>query len=412
MSQAIVATEHEVKRILFFAEAVTLAHVARPIVLATAIENNPDYEVHVAVSARYFELYSSLNVQLHALESKSSEAFRQALAKGAPIYTAAELRGYVVADLQLLDQIKPDFVIGDFRLSLAISCPLRNIKFASISNSYWSPFADVKFPLPELPMNRIVGLTLSKLLFNAFRPLVFKLHARPLNKIRREYGLQSLGSDLRAVYSYADFVFLVDIPELSPIKTLPLDHYYLGPVNWSAIASLPDWWETLPPKRPVVYLSLGSSGDSQCLDVIVAALSDLNISVLVATAARRETNFNYNNTYVTKFLPNDVVMARAALVICNGGNPSTYQALSSGVPVIGIANNMDQHLNMQVLANTGAVEYVRSEQLNAKAIKNLVQNMLESAQYVSAAQKVANKMAHYDCSKRFQEILGNIVRAM
>src|SRR5262249_26214004 len=110
-------------RILFVAEAVTLAHVARPIALAQTLDPNR-YEVHVACDPRYQALLSPLTDSWHPLHSIPSPQFLQALAKGQPVYNTDTLRGYVGDDLQLLQEIRPDLVVGDFRLSLAVSAPL------------------------------------------------------------------------------------------------------------------------------------------------------------------------------------------------------------------------------------------------------------------------------------------------
>ena len=49
------------------------------------------------------------------------EQFLAALAAGRPVYHAETLRSYVRDDLSLLESVDPDIVVGDFRLSLAVS---------------------------------------------------------------------------------------------------------------------------------------------------------------------------------------------------------------------------------------------------------------------------------------------------
>ena len=44
-------------------------------------------------------------------------------------------------DLELIRRIEPDVVVGDFRLSLAVSAPMAGVPYIALANAYWSPFA-------------------------------------------------------------------------------------------------------------------------------------------------------------------------------------------------------------------------------------------------------------------------------
>src|SRR5262245_25100230 len=126
------------KRILFVAEAVTLAHVARPVYLARGLDA-ARYDVHLACDGRYDRLLGELPFARHPLHSISGEQFLRALDQGSPLYDAATLDAYVQEDVALLKALAPDVVVGDFRLSLAVSARLTNTPYATISNAYWSP---------------------------------------------------------------------------------------------------------------------------------------------------------------------------------------------------------------------------------------------------------------------------------
>src|SRR5262249_35172548 len=138
---------------------------------------------------------------LRPVRSIPGPQFLAALARGRPLYDAATLRSYVREDLEVLREVRPDLVVGDFRLSLGVSARLAGAPSAATRNAYWSPYARVRSPLPELPFVRWVGLPAARLLFRLARPAAFAVHARPLNRVRREYGLPSLGRDLRRVYT-------------------------------------------------------------------------------------------------------------------------------------------------------------------------------------------------------------------
>ena len=128
-------------RVLFFAEAVTLAHVARPLCLARALD--PDrFEVHLASSDSYASLVNDTPFARHTLRSIPPQQFMDALANGSPVYSADTLAGYVEEDQRLMAAVRPDVVVGDFRISLGVSAELSGIPYVTVTNAYWSPYAE------------------------------------------------------------------------------------------------------------------------------------------------------------------------------------------------------------------------------------------------------------------------------
>ena len=395
-------------RILFFGEAVTLSHVVRPIVLARALDPTI-YDIRVACHPRYNHLFGSLSSVLQPIHSISSELFLDRLRSGNPLWNIRELRGYVKEDLEVIRDFAPDLIVGDWRLSLAISARLAKIPYVALNNAYWSPYAARRFPAPDHPALHIVGLKIFALCFALVRPIAFAYHSLPLNRARREYGLPLLGFDLVTVYSDGDYVLYVDVPEMVPIMNLPDHHRYLGPVLWSPAIARPDWWEQVPRDRPVIYVNLGSSGQARLLPVILDALSSLPVTIVAATAGLTQLDRVPANALVADYLPGDEAVKRADLVICNGGSPTTQQALALGKPVLGVAELMDQLLNMQAVCSAGAGEVIRASQANAENIRSSVTKMLRQSTYAEAAKVIASIFAKYDAPSRFREIIKNLV---
>jgi UDP:flavonoid glycosyltransferase YjiC (YdhE family) len=396
-------------RVLFVAEAVTLAHVARPVALAGGLD--PDrYEVHLASDPRYDRLLGDLPYARHPLASVTPEAFLRALARGAPVYSAATLRGYVERDLELLHRLRPDVVIGDFRLSLSVSARLARIPYLTIASPYWSPYARVRYPAPDLPVTRLLGRRLGGALFALARPIAFALHTRPLNRVRRGYGLASLGLDLRRVYTDADGVLYADIPELHPTEGAPPTHHYLGALLWSPAVPLPSWWGYLPADRPRIYVTLGSSGRRDLLPRVLEALADLPVTVLAATAGWDLRGSEPANALLAEYLPGTEAAARARVVVCNGGGPTTQQALVAGVPVLGIPSNLDQHLNMAAVASAGAGLWISAREAKTGRLQALAAALIEDAGYGRAAERTAQAYARYDPAVRFRAVLETLLR--
>ncbi len=394
--------------ILLVAEAVTLAHFGRIATLAKALDSSA-YEIAVASDPRYIDLEPSLERAFHPIRSIPSAEFAHALARGKPLYSVETLTQYVEADLALLDNLKPDLVIGDFRLSLAVSAPLREIPYAAVVNAYWSPFANTHYPVPDLPMTRILGVRLAQKLFNAVRPMAFAQHAQPLNQVRRSYGLSPLGPDLRNAYTWGDYTLYADIPEVVPTCDLPAHHRYLGPVLWSTHTPLPEWWNQLPDDKPVIFLTLGSSGQASLLPMALNALSRLPATVIVATAGKIAIADTPANAYITDYLPMDIATRRSRLVISNGGSLTTYQALANGVPVVGLCSNMDQLLNMAAVERAGAGVALRSAEISSDDLFSAANVMLGDSPYAQAAKRLNRLLRQYDAGQRLREIVTEIL---
>lgn len=394
--------------ILLVAEAVTLAHYGRVITLAKALEAS-SYEIVVASDPRYADLEKPFDCAFHSIQSIPSTEFARALSMGDPLYDSATLSRYVEDDLALLDTVKPDLVIGDFRLSLAVSAPLCHVPYAALVNAYWSPYADISYPVPDLPFTRYTGLRLGQKLFDLARPLAFALHARPLNQVRRQYGLPPLGHDIRNAYTWGDYTLYADIPEVIPTRPLPKKHRYIGPVLWSTQMPLPDWWNSLPDDKPIVLLSLGSSGRADLLPLVLRVLSRLPVTVIAASAGKVELDNLPSNVFAVDFLPMDVATRRSRLVISNGGSLTTYQAIAVGVPVIGICSNMDQLLNMGAVESLGAGITLRAGRTNTAEISSAATAVLQNPRYIQAASRISQALLQYDVKQRFRDIVVEIL---
>lgn len=395
------------KRILFVAEGVTLAHVTRPLVLARSLDSTL-FEIHFACAAGYDEILTNLSAHFWPINSISSEQFLRSLSTGRPVYNRATLHSYVDEDLQLLEKIHPDLVIGDFRLSLSVSAAHCRVPYVAITNAYWSKyFTTDHYPVPDLPVTRIFGVSLTSTIFKRIQPMVFAYHARPLNEVRRDYRMPPL-ANLLETYTDGDYVLYADIPGLFPTTGCPNNHHYLGPVSWAPNIGLPDWWSDLNAEKPLVFVSLGSSGPVYVLPTVIETLARLPVNVVLATAGRWKPSNHASNVWTADFLPGDQVAKRASLVICNGGSPSVYQALKEGIPVIGIPSNMDQHLMMEAIVREGAGLLVRSDHASKRNLQKAIAEILKGETYLEHAQRLQKEITRHCAAKTFAALVTKV----
>jgi UDP:flavonoid glycosyltransferase YjiC (YdhE family) len=382
-------------------EAVTLAHVARPLVLAEALDP-ARYEVHFACADHSRSWLAGVpHIRHWPLQSLSPDRFMAALAAGRPLYDESTLESYVEEDFRLLREIRPDLVVGDFRLSLSVSAPLAGVPFANLTNAHWSPYATVqRYPFQEHPLGKVIGIRLAEQLFHVVWPWIFRLHASSLNRVRRRHGFEPF-ADLRHAYTWGDYTFYADLPELVPTVGLPPTHRYLGPILWSPAVPMPPWWESIPTDRPLIYVTLGSSGQVRVLPAVISALAELPVNAMVATAGRVPAADLPPNVFSADYLPGLVAAARSALVVCNGGSATVYQALSQGKPLLGIVSNMDQHLTMGAVCDSRAGIVLRAERARRPEIAVALSTLLEARTFADAAKRVAGWCSEIKAPDRF-----------
>lgn len=394
------------RRILFVTENITLAQVVRLATLAAALPPE-QYEVHFACSDFDPLIFGDLTFQRWPLYTIDREQGFKALAKGERMYDVKTLERYVADDLRVLDEVKPDVVIGDFRLSLAVSAAVRGVHCGSLINAYWSPFAvREKWPVPDHPIVRLIGVERAEKYFPQAMPKVFGHFAAPLNSVRKRHGLPEFES-LSHQLCFGDSVLYPDIPELCPLSAdAPASHHFLGAVQWSPRVAAPSL--VGDPALPIVYVTLGSSGDVAALPTVLAGLEGLPIRGVLATAGRAAPRVP-SNFQVADYMPGELLAGQALFVVTNGGSATGYQALAAGVPVLGIPSNLDQYLGMQALTGAGAAITLRSGGLTRDQVRQAAIRLLDARAMKRAAEGLATRFSAYNCHERFQNWLSNLL---
>lgn len=393
---------------VFIGEDLTLAHVTRPLVLAKALDLTR-YDVHFATGGKYQRFVEGSELNSHTIPTLSSEIFIERLAKGRPIVTVKEIEISVQTDLALFRQLSPDMVVGDFRLSLSISTQIAKINYACLTNAYWSPYSTLPFPVPELPIVDIFGVKLVGYLSRLLLPFIMRYHATPINAVRKKYGLSTYRS-IKEVYTAGNWALYLDTPSLAPTFAKPDHHLYLGPLLWSPDVPLPAWWHNLPDNKPVVYVTMGSSGDIGVVKTVIAVLKEMNVTAIVSSAGRFDAEDSHDNLFVENFIPGIKAAQKASMVICSGGTATSYQALSCGTPVLGTPCNADQYLSMEAVVRQGAGVLVRAGKVTSRNIKQGIETILSNKDFAFNANRIKTEMDEYHAPTRFSDFINAVTR--
>lgn len=378
--------------ILLVAEAVTLAHIARPLALARVFEKL-GHEVTMACSPSARRWLDGEGRPFIAIESISQRQFLNALHLGKPVFDAATLKRHVQADLALIAEVRPDVVVGDFRLSLYTSCKVAKLAYGNVTNAYWSPRFFRYAQVPDIPLTRAVGVTLADMIFRAaYRP-AFAWHAHAYAQTARFFGVPPPPDGLLGAYTASDCTAYADLAELYGAPQSPSrSETFIGPLQWSPRTSLPPGHATWGRTRPLIYVTLGSSGPPEVIGKCLVALRDLDVDVVVAAAGAKVTTAPANAT-VLDYAPGDELCTKASVVIGNGGSPIAYQALTAGKPILGLASNLDQFLNMQRVEAAGAGLVLRAESATATDIRVAAADLAGDTRARAAAQRAQSAIA-------------------
>lgn len=398
------------KRILIFSHAVTMAHFTRPLKVIEQLDPKL-YEIFLA-SHEDFRKFTPANVAAFInIQCIDANKFSDIVGNARPIYDSTTYEKHIEEDIAVMELVKPDLVIGDFRHSLSVSCRLQRIKYVNIANAYWSPDIKLNYPLPEAPVIRTLGEKLASIVVKSFLPIVLRFNffkmAYLLRKSLRKAGLHF--TDYRQVITDGDATLYCDTPELVPLKHQLRNETFVGPLVWSMNVSLPTWWSELDPNKKRIFLTLGSSGPADSLPLIITALSKLDVEVIVALAGKKLELPPLANVHVTNYLPIEEACANSDLIICNGGSPMCHAALMFGVPTIGIVCNNDQLLNMAHIQKRGAGLMLRYWNLTAKKMTDAVTEILGNSTYAKTSQTIKSEFAATNTAGKIEDVIQNLL---
>jgi len=164
-----------------------------------------------------------------------------------------------------------------------------------------------------------------------------------LAKLRAQHGLPALDHfndllgrpPLLLALTAEDFEY--------PRSDWPANVRLIGPVNWAPPLQTPGWLADISDPLVLVTCSTERQADERLVGVALEGLPAAGMSVIATTAAHDPGAFDApTGSRVLGFLPHEVILARAACVVCHGGLGITQKALTAGVPVVVVPFGRDQ----------------------------------------------------------------------
>lgn len=393
------------KKIIFFCEGIALSHLVRPLALAGMLDTEA-YTCFIAASKAFQSMAGDNYIQLPSISAKEfNKKSNEKMGKN--LYTSKVLEFYVKAEVKIIQNIKPDLVVGDMRISLGISSKLCNVQYISILNAYWSPYGRIQMSMPEIASLKHLSKNMKARLLSKMMPVMNENMISGYNTLCRKNGMETIHF-VGEMYANGDYNMYVDVPSLFEMNDIPQNHMFIGPLIDFMDSTLPKKIKHINYQKKVVYCSLGSTGDKKKLKKLAAVLEKMDVTVIFVTAGRMGRKELPKTFHVFDFLPVTKIMDKIDLVICNGGSGTLYQAYAYGKPVLAFPTNMDQLLACNSLKKKKLGKILRLKDLKKKKIKAAVVDLLYNPSYQRNLPEIMAEIKEITEKGQFKEYVEKI----
>ena len=254
--------------------------------------------------------------------------------QGFPVYPVADVtvtdfnsNVYAAFDLALVEQcvrdemaaveaFRPQLILGDFRLTAAISAKLAHLPYVSVVSGYMTEYFNIVDAMVSAEARPVKHGLISGLA-RTIQSRQKKTLAASFRQVARQHELTQLDS----LYDFltGDLTLVADLPEFCPLDGAPASFRHTGPLIWEGLdQTVPSYIEELARNKPLLYATLGNTGGAKFVDLVAEAFrDDPTYEVLLTTGAYIDPDrvFHSGNIHVERFIPGSAVMRLSQAVI-------------------------------------------------------------------------------------------------
>ena len=208
----------------------------------------------------------------------------------------------------------------------------------------------------------------------------------------------------------ADLTIVNDFPGFYDQKQFPSNVVFTGP-----LFSMPNNDEAIDREiekvfnskinKIKVFCSLSSSGSEELLIEVIKAFTygkGLNWNAVILSPHFSVTKAwdligKREGIYITnKFIPALKVNAMADVTVSHGGQGTIQTAIHSGTPIVGIAAQQEQFINLSNIESYGAGIRIPRAKWNANNIQKAISTILSDKKYLEAMLKLRERIIAID----------------
>ncbi|MDP9073811.1 MAG: glycosyltransferase [Actinomycetota bacterium] len=164
----------------------------------------------------------------------------------------------------------------------------------------------------------------------------------------------------------------------------------------AADGATPEWIGALP-KRPTVYVSLGTifNRDKSVFAAILEGLRDEQLNVIVTVGNNNDPadlGPQPGHVHVERFIPQALILPHCDVVINQGGT-AILDILGHGLPVLVLPQGANQFHNAEACVTSGVGRALMPDQVTADAVRRELSTVLEEPSYRARAQAIRREFA-------------------
>lgn len=401
--------------VLFLVESISVCHLARPLVVAETLRRR-GVDVVFAAGDNHRAWIEEKGFRAETIPVLQAKAVYGRLRQMKPTYHADEIEAYLAADLPLVRDLNPRLILFDMRMTAPLIGQKLGIPTVSITNGIYSPFFREPKSTPHLLRNRwhlpqgLLDAAYGSPLGRMLEPIFERPFAKPIDEVYRRHGGRPLGRFSRYL-SAGDVCLIADLPRLAPLHQAPPSQVHIGPCLWDPPASIGGRKIIVPKDAPSVYMSLGTSVFPQSLVVpCVQSLINGGYRVVLQTGHDAPAGLpDHPRLQVYDFVSNLDVLRQVDVLISHGGVSTGYEALSCGVPVIGIPSFSDQQWNSDRVTAAGAGLTLNPALVTPSRLLAAVNRLRDEALFRIAAKQIGDEIAAFPFESTLCDALSSLL---
>ncbi len=343
-------------------------------------------------------------------------------------------REMILGEIEAYKEVKPDIVIYGFWPIASLARRMLNKEIPGICFAPLPLVSDFLHVIPDVPDQLKILSVFPKAirlwLFH-YIPYFVKSRAPLLRQNNIRHAAFQLGWNKRSLINTfdllkSDLTIVNDFPQFYDQKKFPASVVFTGP-----LFSKPDDSDTIDPeiekvfapsiKRPRIFCSLSSSGSEEMLSELIKIFTygkglQWNAVILsphFSVDRARELLGKREGVYITdKFIPALKVNSLADITVSHGGQGTLQTAVYSATPIVGVAAQQEQFMNLSNLESYGAGIRIPQNKWNAKNIQQAVCRVLSDKKYLQAVFELKQYMATIDGARNASVAIWNTIQQM
>ncbi|MGV9712720.1 glycosyltransferase [Gordonia sp. NPDC003424] len=270
-----------------------------------------------------------------------------------------------------------------------------------------------------LPMSGPLGRLRNRAVSAFARRVLFAAAERRYQQIRTDLGLAPdpacmldglMSRDLHLQGCTPSFEY----PRRNP---LPDGVHWVGALRPDAPPTWPQpaWWSEVEcPGRPIVHVTQGSlrADMTELIGPSILGLADRDVLVVVTTGGPDQSAVEQavggplpGNVRVASFVPYDLLLGRAQVMVTNGGYTGVTLALRHGVPLVQAGTTEEKSEIGARIEWSGVGRRLGTTRPSPHAVADAVDEVLTNPSYRLAASRIRAEMADHDAGLEGADLL-------